>query len=105
MYDKYKEAAIPMQERNGKKRLIYIRVRVFNDGVAFRYEDTAGEAPQTIETVPISRLAVVGFTIAVPAPPAPTLMELNVMEGLPLRTFGPLMMLSVEPPRFGCPSV
>ena len=27
-----------MKERNGKNRLIYLRVRVFNDGVAFRYE-------------------------------------------------------------------
>jgi alpha-glucosidase len=38
VYDTYKEAYIPMQESNGKKRLIYLRVRVFNDGVAFRYE-------------------------------------------------------------------
>ena len=38
VHDKYKEAAIPMQERSGKKRLIVLRVRVFNDGVAFRYE-------------------------------------------------------------------
>ncbi len=36
--DEYKEASIPMQERNGKKRLISLRIRVFNDGVAFRYE-------------------------------------------------------------------
>ncbi len=36
--DEYKEASIPMQEHNGKKRLIYLRIRVFNDGVAFRYE-------------------------------------------------------------------
>ena len=38
VYDQYKEAAIPMQERTGKNRLVYLRVRVFNDGVAFRYE-------------------------------------------------------------------
>lgn len=38
VHDTYREAAIPMQERNGKKRLIYLRIRVFNDGVAFRYE-------------------------------------------------------------------
>jgi len=38
VYDTYKEAAIPMQETKGKKRLIFLRVRVFNDGVAFRYE-------------------------------------------------------------------
>jgi alpha-glucosidase len=38
VHDEYKEAAIPMQERNGLKRLISLRVRVFNDGVAFRYE-------------------------------------------------------------------
>lgn len=38
VHEPYKEANIPMQERQGKKRLIYLRVRVFNDGVAFRYE-------------------------------------------------------------------
>ncbi len=36
--DSYKEAAIPMLETNGKKRLVWLKVRVFNDGVAFRYE-------------------------------------------------------------------
>ncbi len=36
--DKYKEAKISMQERAGKKRMINLRVRVFNDAVAFRYE-------------------------------------------------------------------
>lgn len=38
VYDRYNEAGIPMQERKGSKRLIYLRVRVFDDGVAFRYE-------------------------------------------------------------------
>ena len=38
VHDTYKEAFIPMQERNGKRRLINLRVRVFDDGVAFRYE-------------------------------------------------------------------
>ena len=38
VYDRYREAAIPMQERNGKMRVVNLRVRVFNDGVAFRYE-------------------------------------------------------------------
>jgi alpha-glucosidase len=38
VYDKYTEAGIPMKETNGKKRLIYLKVRVFNDGLAFRYE-------------------------------------------------------------------
>lgn len=38
VHDYYTEAAIPMQERSGKKRLIYLRVRVFDDGIAFRYE-------------------------------------------------------------------
>ena len=38
VHDAYKEAAIPMQQRTGSKRLIWLRVRVFNDGVAFRYE-------------------------------------------------------------------
>ena len=38
VHDTYKEAAIPCVSSNGKKRLIYLRVRVFDDGVAFRYE-------------------------------------------------------------------
>jgi len=38
VYDKYKEATIPMQERSGKRRVVYLKVRVFNDGVGFRYE-------------------------------------------------------------------
>ena len=38
VYDTYNEAYIPMQEREGKKLLIGLRVRVFNDGIAFRYE-------------------------------------------------------------------
>ncbi len=38
VHDAYKEAIIPMKERNGKKRLINLSVRVFNNGVAFRYE-------------------------------------------------------------------
>ena len=38
VHERYKEATIPMQERNGKKRLIIFHVRVFDDGVAFRYE-------------------------------------------------------------------
>jgi alpha-glucosidase len=38
VHDGYKEAAIPMQEHSGKKRLVYLRVRLFDDGVAFRYE-------------------------------------------------------------------
>ncbi len=38
VHDPYKEALIPMQERSVKKRLIYLHVRLFNDGVAFRYE-------------------------------------------------------------------
>ena len=37
VHDAYKEALIPMQERKGKK-LINLRVRVFDDGVGFRYE-------------------------------------------------------------------
>ena len=36
--DTYKEATITMQEKKGSKRLIYLHVRAFNDGVAFRYE-------------------------------------------------------------------
>src|SRR5664279_3281637 len=38
VHDAYREATIPMQERRGKKRLTWLRVRVYNDGVAFRYE-------------------------------------------------------------------
>ncbi len=38
VHDAYKEAIIPMKESTGKKRLINLRVRVFNDGVGFRYE-------------------------------------------------------------------
>lgn len=38
VHDIYNEAYIPMQERQGNKWLIGLRVRVFNDGVAFRYE-------------------------------------------------------------------
>lgn len=38
VHDFYKEAIIPLQERNGDGRLINLIVRVFNDGLAFRYE-------------------------------------------------------------------
>jgi alpha-glucosidase len=38
VYDLYTEAVIPMQERTGKQRLINLKVRIFNDGAAFRYE-------------------------------------------------------------------
>lgn len=38
VHDTYREAIIPMQDLQGEKRLIYLRVRVFDDGVAFRYE-------------------------------------------------------------------
>jgi len=34
VFDTYNEAYIPMQEREGKKWLIGLQVRVFNDGVA-----------------------------------------------------------------------
>ena len=36
--DAYKEAFIPLHESAGKNRLINLRVRVFNDGLGFRYE-------------------------------------------------------------------
>ncbi len=36
--DAYEEAAIPMLENKGKKRLIWLKVRLYNDGAAFRYE-------------------------------------------------------------------
>ncbi|HEY4156359.1 MAG TPA: glycoside hydrolase family 97 protein [Puia sp.] len=38
VHDFYKEVSIPLRERSGKKRLIILRVRAFNDGLAFRYE-------------------------------------------------------------------
>jgi alpha-glucosidase len=38
VHDTYKEAMISLQERKGKRRLIVLRVRVFNDGIGFRYE-------------------------------------------------------------------
>ena len=38
VHDTYKEASIPMQEMNNKKRLVILHVRLFNDGAAFRYE-------------------------------------------------------------------
>ncbi|MEO6636915.1 MAG: glycoside hydrolase family 97 N-terminal domain-containing protein, partial [Ginsengibacter sp.] len=36
--DAYREAVIPMQEGKGDKRLVNLRVRVFDDGIGFRYE-------------------------------------------------------------------
>jgi alpha-glucosidase len=38
VHDTYKEGAITMRERTGKKRSIILRIRVFNDGIGFRYE-------------------------------------------------------------------
>ena len=38
VHDFYREVKIPLQERNDKKRLIYFAVRIFDDGLAFRYE-------------------------------------------------------------------
>jgi alpha-glucosidase len=38
VHERYHEATIPMEEKSGKKRLILFRVRLYNDGVAFRYE-------------------------------------------------------------------
>ena len=38
VHDEYQEVTIPMQEHTGVKRLINLVVRVFNDGLAFRYE-------------------------------------------------------------------
>ena len=38
VHDAYKEVLIPMKEQNGKQRLVNLRVRIFDDGVAFRYE-------------------------------------------------------------------
>lgn len=36
--DQYNEATIPLQETSGGRRLVNLVVRVFNDGIAFRYE-------------------------------------------------------------------
>ena len=38
VHDTYREAMIPMQQNGDKKRLVNLRVRVFNDGIGFRYE-------------------------------------------------------------------
>ena len=38
VHDNYKEAFIPMQQTGGNQRMIDLRVRVFNDGIGFRYE-------------------------------------------------------------------
>jgi alpha-glucosidase len=38
IHDSYHEVIIPLQERNGKKRIVNIQVRAFNDGLAFRYQ-------------------------------------------------------------------
>jgi len=36
--DRHREVILPLQKRRGLKRKVNVRVRVFNDGVAFRYE-------------------------------------------------------------------
>jgi alpha-glucosidase len=36
--DDYTQAIIPLTEKDGRKRLVNFHVRIFNDGVAFRYE-------------------------------------------------------------------
>lgn len=38
VYDHYREALIPLQETKGQQRQVNLRVRVYDDGVAFRYE-------------------------------------------------------------------
>ena len=38
VHDYYDEVTIPLQEHNGDMRLINLIVRVFNDGLAFRYD-------------------------------------------------------------------
>ncbi len=38
VHDTYKEVFIPMQETKGKNRIVNLRVRIFNDGIGFRYE-------------------------------------------------------------------
>ncbi len=46
VHDTYREAFIPMQEQKGSKRIINLRVRVFDDGIGFRYELPAQNAWQ-----------------------------------------------------------
>lgn len=38
VHDTYEEASIPMQAKKADQRLVFLRVRAFNDGIAFRYE-------------------------------------------------------------------
>jgi alpha-glucosidase len=38
VHDRYMQAVIPLEEKAGRRRRINFVVRVFNDGVAFRYE-------------------------------------------------------------------
>ena len=38
VHDVYKEALIPMQQTTSSNRMINLRVRLFNDGIGFRYE-------------------------------------------------------------------
>ena len=38
VHDFYREAEIPLEERAGRRRRVNLLVRVFNDGVAFRWE-------------------------------------------------------------------
>ena len=40
VHDFYREAEIPLEERAGRRRRVNLLVRVFNDGVAFRWELT-----------------------------------------------------------------
>ena len=38
VHELYREINIPLQEQSGTKRLVYFHVKVYNDGLAFRYE-------------------------------------------------------------------
>ncbi|MEO7120608.1 MAG: glycoside hydrolase family 97 N-terminal domain-containing protein, partial [Ginsengibacter sp.] len=38
VHDTYQEASIPLQAIKGDERLVFLRIRAFNDGIAFRYE-------------------------------------------------------------------
>ncbi len=38
VHDHYREVEIPLEERNGIRRKVNLLVRVFNDGLAFRYQ-------------------------------------------------------------------
>jgi alpha-glucosidase len=51
VHDTYKELQMPLVSIDDTKRIITLHVRVFNDGVAFRYELNAGENRNNFELI------------------------------------------------------